>query len=231
MVLLKWNHSVSLSILESSYKVREQSLLPSTSHHRMRSTQSDTALLPTDVYFQRTLSPVSVHSKTGSRAGRRRGSKVRSFHMHLCCLLVHFKEHLLLLFSANCKVFHCFPGGRNDQDSRPGYWGGPQYEEDHRQNGQETVSGPRQGETPQETAQHAATRGQETPRIITSSTQISLLCCRQSASPYDTWCRCRIYLVCIIRELFNGLFMLSYCFCTWLYIYNTLKSLKSQWKK
>lgn len=107
MVLLKWNHSVSLSILESSYKVREQSLLPSTSHHRMRSTQSDTALLPTNVYFQRTLSPVSVPSKTGSRAGRRRGSKVRSFRMHLCCLFVHFKEHLLF-FQLIVKFFTVF---------------------------------------------------------------------------------------------------------------------------
>ncbi|KAM8728487.1 uncharacterized protein aknad1 [Acanthopagrus schlegelii] len=64
----------SSSSLPASYKVREPPLQPS-SHHRKRSTQSDTALLPSNVYFQRTLSPVLVPSKTGSRTGRRRGSK------------------------------------------------------------------------------------------------------------------------------------------------------------
>ncbi|XP_051263550.1 uncharacterized protein LOC127367591 isoform X1 [Dicentrarchus labrax] len=64
----------SSSSLPASYKVREP-MLQSTSHHRKRSTQSDSALLPSNVYFQRTLSPVSVPSKTGSRTGRRRGSK------------------------------------------------------------------------------------------------------------------------------------------------------------
>ncbi|KAM9349925.1 uncharacterized protein aknad1 [Symphorus nematophorus] len=60
----------SSSSLPASYKVREPPL-QSTSHHRKRSTQSDSALLPSNVYFQRTLSPVSVPSKTG----RHRGSK------------------------------------------------------------------------------------------------------------------------------------------------------------
>lgn len=61
--------------------MREPSLLQQTAQHRKRSTQSDTALLPTDVFFQRTLSPLSASPKTGSRAGRRRGSKVRCFHL------------------------------------------------------------------------------------------------------------------------------------------------------
>uniref|UniRef100_A0A7N6FAC8 Protein AKNAD1 n=1 Tax=Anabas testudineus TaxID=64144 RepID=A0A7N6FAC8_ANATE len=71
--LLQVNYGSSSS-LPASYKVRE---IPqqSTSHHRKRSTQSDTALLPSNVYFQRTLSPVSVPSKTSSRTGRHKGSK------------------------------------------------------------------------------------------------------------------------------------------------------------
>ncbi|XP_075954208.1 uncharacterized protein aknad1 [Anarhichas minor] len=64
----------SSSSLPASYKVREPPLR-SMSHHRKRSTQSDTALLPSNVYFQRTPSPASVPSKTGSRTGRRRGTK------------------------------------------------------------------------------------------------------------------------------------------------------------
>ncbi|XP_067461756.1 protein AKNAD1-like isoform X1 [Thunnus thynnus] len=64
----------SSSSLPASYKVREPPL-QSVSHHRKRSTQSDTALLPSNVYFQQTQPPVSVLSKTGSRAGRRRGNK------------------------------------------------------------------------------------------------------------------------------------------------------------
>ncbi|XP_070830179.1 microtubule organization protein AKNA-like [Chaetodon trifascialis] len=62
----------SSSSLPASYKVREPPL-QSTLHHRERSTQSDTALLPSNVYFKQT--PVSVPSKTGSRTGRRRGNK------------------------------------------------------------------------------------------------------------------------------------------------------------
>ncbi|KAG7214697.1 hypothetical protein INR49_010589 [Caranx melampygus] len=64
----------SSSSLPASYKVRE-SPLHSTSHPRKQSTQSDTALLPSNVYFQQTLSPVSVPLKTVNRTGRRRGSK------------------------------------------------------------------------------------------------------------------------------------------------------------
>ncbi|XP_037642285.1 microtubule organization protein AKNA-like isoform X2 [Sebastes umbrosus] len=64
----------SSSSLPASYKVREPPL-QSISHHRKRSTQSDTALLPSNVYFQRTPSPASAPSKTGCRTGKRRGSK------------------------------------------------------------------------------------------------------------------------------------------------------------
>ncbi|XP_028449305.1 AT-hook-containing transcription factor isoform X2 [Perca flavescens] len=64
----------SSSSLPASYKVREPPL-QSTSHHRKRSTQSDSALLPSNVYFQRTPSPVSMPSKTGSRTGRHRGNE------------------------------------------------------------------------------------------------------------------------------------------------------------
>lgn len=82
IVLIERTHYFSPSIhFKSSYKMREQSLLQSVSHHRKHSTQSDTALLPSNVYFQRTLSPESAPFKTGSRAGRQRGSKVRSFHV------------------------------------------------------------------------------------------------------------------------------------------------------
>ncbi|XP_059200860.1 microtubule organization protein AKNA-like [Centropristis striata] len=64
----------SSSSLPASYKVREPPL-QSMSHHRKRSTQSDTALLPSNVYFLRTPSPSPGPTKTGSRTGRRRGSK------------------------------------------------------------------------------------------------------------------------------------------------------------
>ncbi|KAK5859886.1 hypothetical protein PBY51_021405 [Eleginops maclovinus] len=64
----------SCSSLPASYKVRELPL-HTMSHYRKRSTQSDTALLPSDVYFQRTPSPAAVPPKTASRTGRRRGSK------------------------------------------------------------------------------------------------------------------------------------------------------------
>ncbi|XP_037315160.2 microtubule organization protein AKNA-like [Pungitius pungitius] len=63
----------SSSSLPASYKVKEPSARPMSSH-RKRSTQSDTALLPSNVYFQRTPSPSSLPSKTGSRPGRRRGT-------------------------------------------------------------------------------------------------------------------------------------------------------------
>lgn len=60
--------------LNTSYKVREPSALQS--EHRKRSTQSDTALLPTNVFFKRTQSPISESS-------RRSGRKVTSFHLFL----------------------------------------------------------------------------------------------------------------------------------------------------
>ncbi|XP_047198005.1 microtubule organization protein AKNA isoform X2 [Hippoglossus stenolepis] len=63
----------SSSSLPASYKLREPP--QSTSHHRKRSTQSDSALLPSNVFFQRTLSPGAAPSKTVSRTGTRRGSK------------------------------------------------------------------------------------------------------------------------------------------------------------
>uniref|UniRef100_A0A3B5BBR8 Uncharacterized protein n=1 Tax=Stegastes partitus TaxID=144197 RepID=A0A3B5BBR8_9TELE len=65
--LLQVSYGSSSSL--PAYKVREP---PLQSPHRKRSTQSDTALLPSNVYFQRTLSPVS---KTGSRTSRRSRSK------------------------------------------------------------------------------------------------------------------------------------------------------------
>ncbi|XP_030607063.1 uncharacterized protein aknad1 isoform X3 [Archocentrus centrarchus] len=71
--LLQVSYGSSCS-LPASYKVRETPL-QSTSHHRKRSTQSDTALLPSNVYFQRTPSPASVPFKTGSRTSRRSRSK------------------------------------------------------------------------------------------------------------------------------------------------------------
>ncbi|XP_041660297.1 microtubule organization protein AKNA-like [Cheilinus undulatus] len=71
--LLQINYGSSSS-LPASYKVKEPPL-QYTSHHRKRSTQSDTALLPSNVYFQRTLSPVSAPSKSGIRTSRRKGSK------------------------------------------------------------------------------------------------------------------------------------------------------------
>ncbi|KAM9718743.1 uncharacterized protein aknad1 [Menidia menidia] len=67
----------STSSLPASYKVREPQL-QSLSHHRKRSTQSDTALLPSNVYFQRTLSPVSFSRKTASKTSGRRGEKIRA---------------------------------------------------------------------------------------------------------------------------------------------------------
>lgn len=110
IVLIERNDSFSPSIhFKSSYKVREQSLLQSISHHRKHSTQSDTALLPSNVYFQRTLSPESAPFKTGSRAGRQRGIKVSSVHVRLCSLLFHFTEHLLSIskqiFGCCCDIF------------------------------------------------------------------------------------------------------------------------------
>ncbi|XP_056149870.1 microtubule organization protein AKNA-like [Lampris incognitus] len=71
--LLQVNYGSSCS-LPASYKVREPPA-QSAACYRKHSTQSDTALLPSNVYFQRTMSPDTVLSKTGSRARRHRGSK------------------------------------------------------------------------------------------------------------------------------------------------------------
>nr|XP_057923591.1 uncharacterized protein LOC131125763 isoform X2 [Doryrhamphus excisus] len=62
--LLQVGYASSCS-LPASYKVRE---LPvhSVAHPRKHSTQSDTALLPSNVYFQQTLSPASAF-RTGSK--------------------------------------------------------------------------------------------------------------------------------------------------------------------
>uniref|UniRef100_A0A1A7XKV5 Si:dkeyp-51f11.3 n=1 Tax=Iconisemion striatum TaxID=60296 RepID=A0A1A7XKV5_9TELE len=62
----------SSSSLPASYKVREHQL---QSHQRKRSTQSDSALLPSNVYFQRTPSPVSPSPRAVSKTSRRKGTK------------------------------------------------------------------------------------------------------------------------------------------------------------
>ncbi|XP_076001166.1 uncharacterized protein aknad1 [Genypterus blacodes] len=71
--LLQVNYGSSSS-LPASYKLRELTL-DTLSHQWKRSSQSDSALLPSNVYFQRTPSPFSLPSKTGSRTSRCRGSK------------------------------------------------------------------------------------------------------------------------------------------------------------
>ena len=99
---IQWYHSLLHSVLKLSHKVRETPL-HTTSHHRKRSTQSDTALLPSDVYFQRTPSPAAVSSKTISKTGRRRGSKVRhptSTHAWLLTIL----SHILSVYRNICCV-------------------------------------------------------------------------------------------------------------------------------
>ena len=169
-MILHLSHSLELI---SSYKVREPPLQPS-SHHRKRSTQSDTALLPSNVYFQRTLSPVLVPSKTSSRTGRRRGSKVRSVHLLFSAAQHHLvvsvtSSHSLLIGGFTTFVL----GGGDEQDSRSRYRDGPKHEEDHRQNGQETVSWSGQSSALQEAARLTATRGQETPDVVTSRAQKS----------------------------------------------------------
>ncbi|XP_024129732.1 uncharacterized protein LOC112147502 isoform X2 [Oryzias melastigma] len=65
-------HCGSTSSLPASYKVREPQI-QSVAVHRKRSTQSDTALLPTNVFFQRTSSPVT--SRGSSKTSRCRGQK------------------------------------------------------------------------------------------------------------------------------------------------------------
>ncbi|XP_062337972.1 uncharacterized protein LOC134036859 isoform X3 [Osmerus eperlanus] len=70
--LLQVNYGSSCS-LPAGFKVREP-MLQSGSVQRKRSAQSDTALLPSNVYFQ--LHPALPPSRTGSRTSRHRGSKV-----------------------------------------------------------------------------------------------------------------------------------------------------------
>ncbi|XP_077412088.1 uncharacterized protein aknad1 [Vanacampus margaritifer] len=64
--LLQVSYGSSCS-LPASYKVKEAA--PHATNHRKRSTQSDTALLPSDVYFQQTLPPVFQRhrSRTASK--------------------------------------------------------------------------------------------------------------------------------------------------------------------
>ncbi|XP_055359565.1 protein AKNAD1-like isoform X3 [Betta splendens] len=71
--LLQVNYGSSSS-LPASYKVREPPQQPMLDQ-RKRSTQSDTALLPSDVYFQQTSTRASAPAKTGGRTTRWRGSK------------------------------------------------------------------------------------------------------------------------------------------------------------
>lgn len=54
---------------------------------------------------------------------------------YLCALFVHSKEEIVCYCGGSFKLGFIFPGGRDDQGSRPGYRGGLQYEEDHRQDG------------------------------------------------------------------------------------------------
>lgn len=143
--------------LNISYKVREPSVLQS--EHRKRSTQSDTALLPTNVFFKRTQSPTSESS-------RRSGRKVTSFHLFPAALTIRSSVELTLTSCGCCCCWHCLAGERHWHDAWPGHWAGSQHEEDHRQNGSETVCWPGEGWTPQEAARSAATRRQETPLTI-----------------------------------------------------------------
>lgn len=76
--LLQVNYGSSSS-LPASYKLREYPLLPTT-HSRKRSTQSDTALLPSNVFFQHTLCPLSAPSKLGGRIGNHGESKEEGIH-------------------------------------------------------------------------------------------------------------------------------------------------------
>ncbi|XP_037837884.1 protein AKNAD1 isoform X2 [Kryptolebias marmoratus] len=71
--LLQVNYGSSCS-LPASYKVWEPPL-QSVSWQRKASTQSDSALLPSNVLFQRTPSPVSPPPRTISKTNRRRGKK------------------------------------------------------------------------------------------------------------------------------------------------------------
>ncbi|KAJ8011601.1 hypothetical protein DPEC_G00059950 [Dallia pectoralis] len=69
--LLQVNYGSSCS-LPAGFKAQEQQ---SVSHYRRRSTQSDSALLPSNVFFQRTLPPALSPPRTRGRAGRHKTSK------------------------------------------------------------------------------------------------------------------------------------------------------------
>ncbi|XP_037537261.1 protein AKNAD1-like [Nematolebias whitei] len=71
--LLQVNYGSSSS-LPASYKVREPQLM-SVSCQRNHFTQSDSALLPSNMLFQQTPSPVSLRSRTSSKTRRHRGKK------------------------------------------------------------------------------------------------------------------------------------------------------------
>nr|XP_046215454.1 uncharacterized protein LOC124041661 [Oncorhynchus gorbuscha] len=68
--LLQVNYGSSCSI-PAGFKVQEQQ---SVSHHRRRSTQSDSALLPSNVYFQQTFPPALSPPRTGVIASRHKAS-------------------------------------------------------------------------------------------------------------------------------------------------------------
>ncbi|KAL0966460.1 hypothetical protein UPYG_G00295550 [Umbra pygmaea] len=69
--LLQVNYGSSCS-LPANFKVWEQN---SVSQHRRISTQSDSALLPSNIYFQRTLPPAHGSPKTGGRSRRHMTNK------------------------------------------------------------------------------------------------------------------------------------------------------------
>uniref|UniRef100_A0AAV2JQG4 Uncharacterized protein n=1 Tax=Knipowitschia caucasica TaxID=637954 RepID=A0AAV2JQG4_KNICA len=79
--LLQVNYGSSSS-LPASYKLRDYPLQP-TSCNRKRSTQSDTALLPSNVFFQHTVSPLSAPSKWGGRTRKHSQNKEEDIHRTL----------------------------------------------------------------------------------------------------------------------------------------------------
>lgn len=126
-VLFKGDNFVSFSDHESSYKVKEAQL-QSTSCHRKRSTQSDTALLPNNVYFQQTPPPVSVSSKSVVRTSRRRVKKVTS--VIFWCASCQFRSLYMNICSTQsfCLFFRrkTWTGLWTRLSRSPGAWRGPQ---------------------------------------------------------------------------------------------------------
>ncbi|XP_072296580.1 uncharacterized protein [Eucyclogobius newberryi] len=78
--LLQVNYGSSSS-LPASYKLRENPLQPAA-YDRKRSTQSDTALLPSNVFFQHTVSPLSAPSKL-DRTSKHSKNKEEDIHRTL----------------------------------------------------------------------------------------------------------------------------------------------------